>query len=226
MWATNCQENLENRAALVGAEIGRIEGRELDAERLYEREIRSAGDNEFVHKEALAHELAARFYAARGFEDIARMYRREARQGYLRWGADGKVRQLDESFPHLREEQPRAGPRSTIGTPVEHLELATVLKVSQAVSGEIVLEKLVETLVRTAIEHAGAERGVLILPRGGELSIQAEANTVGGCGSTRLREPPVSAAELPESVVRYAARTQESVILDDASARNPVSTDK
>ena len=139
IWAANCPENFENRAALVGAEIARIEGRELDAERLYEEAIRSARANEFVHNEALAHELAARFYAARGFEDIARMYLREARQGYLRWGADGKVRQLDESFPYLREEQSLAGPRSTIGTPVEHLELATVLKVSQAVSGEIVL---------------------------------------------------------------------------------------
>src|SRR5712664_3460810 len=226
IWAANCPANFENRAALVGAEIARIEGRELEAERLYERAIRSARANEFVHNEALAHELAARFYAVRGFEDIARMYLREARQGYLRWGANGKVRQLDESFPHLREEQPLAGPRSTIGTPVEHLELATVLKVSQAVSGEIVREKLVETLVRTAIEHAGAERGVLILPRGGEWSIQAEANTSGSSVMLRLRETPVSSAELPESVVRYAARTQESVILDDASARNPFSTDE
>jgi PAS domain S-box-containing protein len=226
IWAANCPENFENRAALVGAEIARIEGRELEAERLYEQAIRSARANGFVHNEALAHELAARFYTARGFEEIARMYLREARQGYLRWGADGKVRQLDQSFPHLREEQPRAGPRSTIGTPVEHLELATVLKVSQAVSGEIVLEKLVETLVRTAIEHAGAERGVLILPRGGEWSIQAEANTSGSSVMLRLGETPVSSAELPESVVRYAARTQESVILDDASASNPFSTDE
>ena len=226
LWAANCPDNFENRAALVGAEIARLEGRELEAERLYERAIRSARANEFVHNEALAQEVAARFYAARGFEDIARMYLREARQGYLRWGADGKVRQLDGSFPHLREEQPLAGPRSTIGTPVEHLELATVLKVSQAVSGEIVLEKLVETLVRTAIEHAGAERGLLILRRGDELSIEAEANTSGSSVLLRLRETPVSAAELPESLVRYAARTQESVILDDASARNPFSTDE
>ncbi len=114
----------------------------------------------------------------------------------------------------------------TIDTPVEHLELATVLKVSQAVSGEIVLEKLVETLLRTATEHAGAQHGLLILRRGDELSIEAEANTSGSSVVVRLRETPVSAAELPESVVRYAARTQESVILDDASARNPFSTDE
>jgi PAS domain S-box-containing protein len=100
-----------------------------------------------------------------------------------------------------------------------------VLKVSQAVAGELVLEKLVEMLLRTALEHAGAQRGLLVLPRGGELSIRAEADTSGNAVMVRLREAPISAAELPESVVRYAARTQESVILDDASARNPFLSD-
>ena len=85
------------------------------------------------------------------------------------------MRQLDELYPHLSEEEPAPDSRGTIGAPVEQLELATVLKVSQAVSGEIVLDKLVETLLRTAIEHAGAERGLLLVPRGGELLIQAEA---------------------------------------------------
>jgi PAS domain S-box-containing protein len=80
-------------------------------------------------------------------------------------------------------------------------------------------------LLRTAIEHAGAERGLLVLPRGGELSIHAEANTSGNSVMVRLREAPISATELSESVVRYAARTQQSVILDDASAGNPFSSD-
>src|SRR5205807_10179963 len=92
VWAENCPENFENRAALVGAESARIEGRALDAEQLYEQAIRSARANGFVHNEAVASELAARFYAARGFETIARAYLKEARYGYLRWGADGKVR--------------------------------------------------------------------------------------------------------------------------------------
>ena len=94
---------------------------------------------------------------------IAHAHLRNAPACYLRWGADGKVRQLDELYPHLREEEPAPGPTRTIGAPVEHLDLATVIKVSQAVSGEIVLEKLIDTLMRTAIEQAGAERGLLIL---------------------------------------------------------------
>src|SRR6185503_2209688 len=91
-WAENCRENFENRALLVGAEIARVEGRELDAERLYEAAIMSARENEFVQNEALAHELAGRFYEGRGFERIATAYLRDARDGYRQWGADGKVR--------------------------------------------------------------------------------------------------------------------------------------
>jgi PAS domain S-box-containing protein len=225
-WAEHCPENFENRAALVGAEIARIEGRELDAECLYEQAIHSARDNRFVHNEALANELASRFYRARGFETTARAYLREARYSYLRWGADGKVRQLDELYPHLREAESTPAPTGTIGTRVEHLDLATVIKVSQAVSSEIVVEKLVDTLLRMAVEHAGAERGVLILARGNELRIQAEASTSGSEVKIGLRDAPISGAELPETVVQYAARTQESVVLDDASARGAFSRDE
>jgi PAS domain S-box-containing protein len=225
IWAANCPENFENRAALVGAEIARIEGRELDAERLYEQAIRSARANGFIHNEALAYELASRFYAARGFEEFGRVYLRKARDGYLRWGADGKVRQLDEIYPYLKEEEPAPVPTSTIGALVEHLDLATVVKVSQAVSGEIVLEKLIDTLMRTAIEQAGAERGLLILPRGAQPWIEAEATTGGDTVAVQLRHQPVTAAALPESVLHYVLRTRESVILDDAAAQPPFAAD-
>jgi PAS domain S-box-containing protein len=226
VWAKNCPATFANRAALVAAEIARLERRELDAERLYEEAIRSAHEHNFVLNEGLANEIAARFYVARGFKTIADAYLRNARHCYLRWGAEGKVRQLDELYPHLREWAPVPGPTSTIGAPVEHLDLATVLKVSQAVSGEIVLEKLIDTLLRMAVEHAGAERGLLILPQGSELRIQAEATTGGSWVTIDLRDAPITGAELPESVVRYAARTQESVILDDASARGSFSGDE
>src|SRR6266850_7101657 len=226
IWATHCPENFESRAALVGAEIARLDGRVVDAQQLYEQAIRSAREHGFVQNEGLAYESAARFYAARRFDDIAHLYLRRARHCYARWGADGKVRQLDERYPRLREEEPALDSRATIGEPVERLELATVLKVSQAVSGEIALDKLVDTVLRTAIEHAGAERGLLLLSRGNELLIRGEGETRDSSVTVRLCEIPVSAIELPESVVRYAARTQESVILDDASARDPFSADE
>jgi PAS domain S-box len=215
--AQTCPENFENRAMLVSAELARLEGRDVEAMRLYEEAIRSARANGFVHHEALAGELASRFYAARGFEKIARVYLQDARQAYQRWGADGKVRQLDEMHRYLREVEPAPRPTSTIGTPVEHLDLATVIKVSQAVSGEIVLDKLIDTVMRTAIEQAGAERGLLILPEGDEQRVAAEVTTDGDTRRVQLRDVPVSPAMLPESVLYHVLRTQESVILDDAA---------
>jgi PAS domain S-box-containing protein len=220
VWAENCPENFENRAALVGAELARVEGRVLDAEHLYEQAIRSASENGFVHNEAIANEVAARFYAARGFAKISRAYLRDARYGYRRWGAEGKVRQLDQLHPDVAE-QASARPTSTIGAAVEQLDLAAVIKISQAVSSEIVLEKLIDTLMRTALETAGAERGLLIFP-GAELQVEAEAETKGGALVVHLR-PMEVAPDFPGAIVNFVVRTGEAVILDDASAEDAFS---
>jgi predicted ATPase/signal transduction histidine kinase len=225
IWAENCPENFENRAALVGAELARIKGDDLQAMSLYEQAIRSARNNGFVNNEGLANELASRFYAARGFEDIARLYLQKARHCFLRWGAEGKVRQLEKMYPHLRTEEPAPGPTTTTAMPFEHLDLTTMLKVSQAVSGEMVQEKLIHTLMRVAIEQAGAERGLLILARGGEQRIAAEATTCGDTVRVQLRDVPVTAAAMPESILHYVQRTRESVILNDAAATPPFAID-
>jgi PAS domain S-box-containing protein len=224
-WAENCPENFESRAALVGAEIARIEDRQLDAESLYEEAIRSSRVNGLVHEEGLAHEVAARFYAARGFEAIAHLYVSNARNCYLRWGAHGKVRQLDRLYPRLAapEGQPAT---ATIGSAVQELDMASVIKAAQAVSGEIVLGELIKTLLRIAVEHAGADRGLLILSPGDEPRIAAEAATGRGQVEVTLRDTTASPAELPESVLHYLIRTRESVILDDALAQNPFSADE
>jgi PAS domain S-box-containing protein len=224
-WAEHCPENFENRAALVGAEIARIEGRDLDAQGLYEQAIRSARAHGFVHNEALAYELAACFYLARGFEEFAHVYLQNARYGYLRWGADGKVRQIDEMYPHLRAQEPPPRQTGTIEAAIEQLDVATVIKASQAVSGEIMLDKLLDTLMRAALEHAGAGRGLMILLRGDERRIAAEAITRGDTVTVQLRDETATAAGLPASVLHYVLRTQETVILDDVAAENAFSAD-
>ena len=226
VWAKNCPENFENRAALVGAEIARIDGRDFDAMHLYERAIRSARDHGFVQNEGLAHEVAARFFTARGFDTIAHGCLREARNCYLRWGAFGKVRQLEQLHPHLRGAPVVASPTATIGARAEQLDVGTVIKASQAVSGEIVLDTLIERLMSIAVEYAGAERGLLILYQGDELRIAAEAATAGGQVEVTLRQTAALSAELPESVLHTVTRTRESVIVDDASAQNPFSADE
>ncbi|HET8947015.1 MAG TPA: PAS domain S-box protein [Candidatus Polarisedimenticolia bacterium] len=118
-----------------------------------------------------------------------------------------------------------AAPPGTISTPVEHLDLATVLEVSQSVSGEMILERLLDTLMRTAVEHARAERALLILSRQDGLRIAAEATTRGHGVTVRLGDEPVGPPLLPEMVVRHVLHARESVILDDAVARNPFAAD-
>jgi signal transduction histidine kinase len=224
-WAENCPENFGNRAALVAAELARIKGHDLDAMHLYEEAIQSARENGFIQNEAIAHEMAARFYTARGFETIGQTYIRNARYCYLRWGALGKVRQIDQSYPRLSEERTSSSSIATIGTPVAQLDVGTVIKVSQAVSSEIVLDRLIEALMRIAVEHAGAGRGVLIAVRGNELKIEAEARTGPGTIDVALRHGAITLADLPESVLHYVIRTRESVVLNDASVANLFSKD-
>ncbi len=222
MWAENCPVNFENRAALVGAEIARLENRDVEAMRLYEKAVRSARDNGFVHNEAIAYERAASFYRARGFDQIAELYLRNARYGYLCWGADGKVQHLEDMHPHLKTEERARDASSTVATPVANLDLATVIKVSQAVSSEIVQGKLINTLMRTAIEQAGAQRGLLILQDGGEQRIAAEATTSDETVVVRRGNEPVTATAMPETVLNYTLRSGEIVILDDAGNQLPL----
>src|SRR5262249_14013556 len=218
VWAEHCPENFENRCALVGAEMARIEGRDLDAMRLYEKAIHSARTNDFVHNEGIASELAARFYGARGFDRIADLYLRSARDCYLRWGADGKVRDLEMLHAQLREPPVLPNPAGMIEAPIERLDLTAAVRASQAVSGEIVLDEVIERLMVLALQQAGAERGLLMLSQGEDLQIEAEATTVASCVTVHRRQDRATATDLPESILRYVARTRQSVILDDAGA--------
>jgi PAS domain S-box-containing protein len=225
IWAEYCPENFRDRATLVGAEIARIEGRSLDAIGLYEQAIRSARGNGFVHNEALAHEVAAQFYTARGFETFADASLQNARNCYDRWGAYGKVKQLDERYPRLREGRTPA-PSISISAPFGQLDVETVVQASQALSSEMVLPRLIEKLVRIAVQHAGAERGLLILIRDGEPRIEAEATTGPGKVEVAVRQATVAPSDLPNSALHYVLRTQEGVLLDDAAADNVYSKDE
>ncbi|MCY1059739.1 AAA family ATPase [Nannocystis sp. SCPEA4] len=219
LWAQNCPENFADRAALVGAEIARISGRDLEAMQLYERAIRSAHDTGFVQNEALANELAGRFYLDRGLDRNGFAHLRDARAGYALWGADGKVQQLDRQHPGLFEPRTLA-PTATVAVRPVELDLWSVTKASQTISSEIVLDKLVRTLLSIVLEQGGAQRACLVLCRGESLSIEAEATLEPrGVVTTVLEPGPVDGSQrIPASVVHYAHRTKERVILSDAAA--------
>ncbi|NJL72309.1 MAG: hypothetical protein HC888_12385, partial [Candidatus Competibacteraceae bacterium] len=129
-WAKACPENFRNKHCLVKAELARLQGHLLESERLYEEAIRSARENGFIQNEALSNELAASFYRRRGFETIANAYLKEAYRCYKQWGAHGKLRQLENQFPALRQDNPA----------VASLDLITVLRAAQAISKEVVLD--------------------------------------------------------------------------------------
>jgi signal transduction histidine kinase len=226
LWAKNCPENFENRATLIAAEIARIEDRPIDAEQLYEQAIRSAQANSFVHNEALAHEVAARFYAGRGLDTIAHAYLRSARNCYDRWGATGKVRQLEARYAQLRTQAGAYSLTATIDTPVAQFDAETVVKASQTLSSEIALPKLIEKLMRLAVEHAGAERGLLILLDADGSHIEAEARSERGTVEVTALHRPVTPADLPQSALQYVSRTHERVLIEDASAGQPSSEDE
>jgi len=219
-WAESYSPTFGDKHALVAAEIARLEGRDSDAMRLYEQAILAARDHLFVQNEGVAHELAAEFYLARGSATASRAHLEGARSCYARWGADGKVRQLEQSHPQLRE-APRPPSSSTVfDSAVAQLDAAAVTKAAQAISSEILVDRLIETLLTLALEHAGAERGLLILPRGKGYGIEAEARTERETVEVMLRQADVTTAELPESVLHTVIRTQQSVILFDASAQD------
>ena len=224
-WAESCPATFAHKHALVSAEWARLEGRDIEAMQLYEQAIRLAAERGFLQDRALAGELAARFYRLRGLDKVADTYLDEARDCYARWGAKAKVAQLDQGHPRVRQQAPLVL-KPTIEAPVEQFDLAMVIKMSQAVAGEIVLEKLIETLMVIAIEHAGADRGLLLLPRGSQYQIEAEARSGRDGIRVHLLGTPVAPSELPVLILEQAIRTQSQVILDDARGENAFADDE
>jgi PAS domain S-box-containing protein len=213
MWAEHCPENYQNRHALVSAELARLAGRDLDAIRLYEQAVRSARENGFLHHEGVANELAGRFYLSRDLQTNADAYLRNARHCFALWGADGKVAQLDELYPGLATSEGRQ-PTTTLGSDIRQFDTASLLKASQALSSEIELPGLIRRLMTIALQTAGADRGLLIVPRQGGYRIEAEARIAGD--KIVLNQEPVADSAAPAALLRYVIHTQESVIIDDA----------
>ena len=223
--ASSAPHTYAHKLDLVAAELVSMEGRDLEAMRLYEQAVRSALDKGFIQEAALGAELAADFFARRGFDRIAQSYRREARDDYRRWGALAKVALLDLRHPEVAPPVTQ-GHLPTVEASLEHLDLATVIRMSQAVAGELLLDRLIETLMTIAIEHAGADRGLLVLPRDDYLRVQAEAKSAAETVNVKLIGEDTPPPELPTSILAQVRRTQQPVILDDARTQTEFSADK
>ena len=225
-WAVYAPMNYLHKYHLVEAEIARVLGQLLEAEEFYEQAIQGARDNEYLQEEALAYELAAKFYLSRGRKKIAQTYMKEAHYCYARWGAVAKVKDLETRYPQLFPQSSGMASTpiyTTAGTNsnTSHVafDLATVMKASLAISSQIELDKLLSSLMQILIENAGAQSGCLLLENSGEWVIEAACELSDGeqvCATQVLQSIPTT-NYLPESIINYVIHTHECVILSDAT---------
>jgi predicted ATPase/signal transduction histidine kinase/FixJ family two-component response regulator len=233
-WAHYAPMNYLHKYNLVEAEKAQVLGQLLEAEEFYEQAILGAKDNEYLQEEALAYELAAKFYLSRSREKVAQTYMKEAHYCYERWGAMAKVKDLKTKYPQLLAQSPTVtrttSTRTTNSTTItgassgEALDLATAMKATQAISGEIELDKLLSFLMKILVENVGAQTGYLILHKAGEWVIEASSevdSSSGGdvCATRVLQSIPIN-NHLPLSIINYVIRTKESVVLNDATSES------
>ncbi|HEY0135470.1 MAG TPA: AAA family ATPase [Nannocystis sp.] len=234
--AAHCPENEQHRLLLVEAELARVGGQELTAMDAYERAIDAAHRSGFYHHEALANELCAKFHIASGRTRVAHVYLSQARFLYDRWGAVAKVVDVESRHPYLvMHSEVGTGSSSTTGRAFvtsslsnalnQGLDLASVLKASQAFAAEIELQPLLEKIIQIMVENAGARRGVLLLTQEGQLNIVAESSAETGPYTLAQPEPLKDSRMLPSSIVYYVAHASDSVILDDAARTGPFTSD-
>ncbi|MDZ8051632.1 MAG: AAA family ATPase [Aulosira sp. ZfuVER01] len=254
-YADHAPMNYLHKFYLVEAETHRIKGEYLEAIEVYDRPISLAKENEYIHEEALAYELAGKFYLKWGKQRIAQLYLTDAYYCYVRWGALTKVDDLQKRYSQLlvpitqpeklshscseknlpelsihlstlSNKSTRVTNETVIGSNTsisDMLDLATVIKASQVVSGEIELEALLSTLMEVVIQNAGASKCVLILGEVNNLELTVTAISSGSTFESTHTEflsiPLESSNIVPISLINYVKRTQEILVIDDVKAQ-------
>jgi predicted ATPase/signal transduction histidine kinase len=238
-WAHHAPMNHLHKFYLVEAERHRVLGEKIEAIEMYDKAIALAKENEYLNEEALAHELAAKFYLEWGKQKLAKPYLIDAYYAYARWGAKAKIDHLEQGYPQLlapilQQERTRQNPsetthiscsesslsntnRTIIGSTSSWgvVDLPTVIKASQALSSEIKLDQLLTTLMQVVVKNAGAQSGALILNEEGNWRINIDCTNREDC---LLQSIPLEESEVvPLTLINYVKRTKETLIFDDAS---------
>ena len=234
-WARYAPENLMHKWYLVEAERCKTVGNHLQAIANYDNAVLLAKQNGFIHEEALANELAAKFYLTRGFDRISRAYMKEACYLYTIWGAKAKADHLNETYSELLYVLPEVsgrgdGKESALSdladTHPEKLDLATVQKASQTISGEIHLDRLLEKLMNIVITNAGAQKGFFLLKDEEGLFVEGEA-IAGKEKVIVLQHLPYSESrDIAQVIINYVLRVNKMIVLDDASDQGSFKADE
>ncbi|MEG4444070.1 AAA family ATPase [Microcoleus sp. AT9_B4] len=246
-WAHHGPMNYLHKFYLVEAERHRVLDQKLEALEMYDKAIALAKENDYINEEALAHELAAKFYLEWGKEKLAKPYLIDAYYAYAKWGAKAKIDHLEQRYPQLlapilQQERTRHYPTETTHTSssesslsntnrtiigstssLELVDLPTVIKASQALSSEIELEQLLTTLMQVVVQNAGAQTGALILKEEGNWRINVHCTNGQDC---LLQSIPVEESEvIPLTLINYVKRTKETLVFDDASTQPRFASD-
>ncbi|BAY63359.1 multi-sensor signal transduction multi-kinase [Calothrix brevissima NIES-22] len=246
-WAENAPCNFQHKYDLVAAEIARIQGQILAAMDLYDAAIFGAGENGYIQEESLANERAAIFYLDLGKNKIAKTYMTEAYYGYIKWGAIAKVTDLENRYPNLISRTQFIAKnqqviidncltsitahqnilRNTNNTHSTNntLDWVTVMKAAEAISSEIILDNLLRKLLHILLENTASQKGCLILEQAGELFIKAIDKEQNDTLIIMESTPVDCSADVPASLINYVARTQETLILGNASEASIYNTD-
>ncbi len=234
LWVAHAPSNYQHKYDLINAEQARLAGKVHQAMAAYEQAIQGAKQQGFLQEEALANELAAEFYFSIGIEKIARVYLADAHYAYRHWGAALKIKSLEINYPYLSRWQNSTDKHSRTTSlsaktsaatlqGLSNFDLLSVMKASQTISSEIMLDKLTERLLKIVMENMGAQRGVLLLYQNEQVSIEAEILT--GQNDTpqliqktkkidlnqKIKQPIV-----PVSLIYYVIRTKNHIVLDNA----------
>jgi PAS domain S-box-containing protein len=240
-WVKSAPTNFQHKYDLIEAEKSRVLGQYLDAMNLYDRAIAGAKENQYCQEEALANELAAKFYLKWGKEKVAQVYMQEAYYGYARWDAKAKIADLETRYPQLlaailSKPKPPTSPdellnaslmtltaiHSTVGgngsssSALQAIDLAAVLKAAQTLYSEIYLDRLLNSLMEVVVEIAGANKAALLLKQAHGLEVVVKYFD----GAVQNLQPiPIDQSRhLPIALIHYIERTQEAVIADTSTA--------
>ncbi|MFN6527622.1 AAA family ATPase [Nostoc sp. ChiSLP03a] len=243
-WAHHAPMNYQHKVDLVEAEKYRVLGNNYAAGDYYDRAISFAKANGYIQEEALANELAAKFYLGWGKAKVAAGYMQEAYYCYAKWGAKAKVADLEKRYPQLLApilQQTRSAfsinetifalgtvtstsSTSSSSSVSDILDLKAILKASHTISSEIELEKLLASLLRIVIENAGADKCVLMLLRDSRLLIKGSMTL--GTEPVVLQKIPVEESQdIPQKLIYKVLHNSQTIVLLDATADSTLAND-
>ncbi|NEQ37502.1 MAG: AAA family ATPase [Okeania sp. SIO3I5] len=248
-WAASCHENFSHKYFLVDATVNSFLGNKVHCIDLYDRAIAAAKENKYIQEEALANELAAKFYLDWGKEKFATLYLQEAYYCYAQWGAKAKIKDLELRYPQLlkpilESKRQSLSSKTSISKLTSHshsqtatvanissiLDFSSLLKASQTLSGEIELDRLLSTILKIILENAGATKSALLLSSETGLTIEAIANRTGDSSKLTIDSlnqsiPWEDSQNLPVGLINYVRRTTETALLDAQAAQEQFAAD-